>query len=142
MSRVAQTVTIYASPQTIKEVLEHVETSHEWAHSLQKVWDVQGRGAGCTFKWTFKVGPTTFNGSTEILELSTERFVMKTSGGIPSTWTWQMTPVSEGTRIDATIDYTVPGSLLGAVADKMIIEKQNQLELDQSLANLKAKLES
>jgi carbon monoxide dehydrogenase subunit G len=142
MSRVESSTTIGAPPEAIQAALENVETAHEWAPSLQKVWDVQGRGTGCTYKWTFKLGPASFDGSTEITESTPERFVMKTTGGIPSTWTWQMAPDGNGTELTVTIDYTVPGSALGALADKLVVEKQNRKELETSLATLKAKLES
>jgi hypothetical protein len=52
-----------------------------------------------------------------------------------------MTPVDGGTQLDVSIDYTVPGAALGALADKLVIEKQNRKELAESLATLKAKLE-
>jgi uncharacterized membrane protein len=141
MSHVESSVIIGVSPEAIQAVLEEVEAAHEWAPSLQKVWDVQGRGAGCTYKWNFKLGPASFDGATEITESTPARFVMKTTGGIPSTWTWLMAPVDDGTELKVTIDYTVPGSALGVVADKLVIEKQNRKELEQALATLKAKLE-
>jgi uncharacterized membrane protein len=142
MSRVESSITIGAPPEAIQAALENVETAHEWAPSLQKVWDVRGRGAGCTYQWTFKLGPASFNGSTEITESTPQQFVMQTIGGIPSTWTWQMAPAGNGTELKVAIDYTVPGAALGALADKLVVEKQNRKELEASLATLKAKLES
>ena len=109
--------------------------------SLQKVWNVKGRGTGCTYQWTFKLGPASFNGSTEITKSTPERFVMQTTGGIPSTWTWQIAPTGNGTELKVAIEYTVPGSALGALADKLVVEKQNRKELESSLTTLKVKLE-
>jgi len=35
----------------------------------------------------------------------------------------------------------VPGSVVGALADKLVVERQNKKEVNESLANLKARLE-
>lgn len=113
----------------------------EWAPSLEKVWDVQGHGAGCTCKWQYKMSGASFEGSAEITEASPERIVLSTSGGIPSTWVYELTPADGGTHLKLSIDYTVPGSVLGAIADKLLVERQNQKEIKQTLANLKARLE-
>ncbi len=53
-----------------------------------------------------------------------------------------MDSVGEGTKLTLTIDYDVPGPALGALADKLVIERQNKKELDQALINLKQRLES
>jgi uncharacterized membrane protein len=87
------------------------------------------------------MGGLNVDGETEISESSPARFVMATSGGIPSTWTWEMKPAQGGTELKLSIDYTVPGSVLGAITNKLIIEKENDKELRSALANLKERLE-
>ena len=109
--------------------------------SLQKVWDIQGKGQGCKYKWTFKMRGMPVDGSTEIVESTDALFVMSTVGGIPSTWTWAMKPAGSNTELTLKIDYTVPGSFLGVIADRLVIEGENQKELQASLSNLKARLE-
>ena len=123
------------------ETVLDTPTTPEWAPSLEKVWDVQGRGAGCTYRWQYKMGGASFDGSAEITEASPQRIVLETSGGIPSTWVYELTPAAGGTHLELSIEYTVPGSVLGAIADKLLVERQNRKEINQSLANLKARLE-
>ncbi len=141
MSRVEGSITINVSPEVVHTALEDVAYAPEWTPPLVKVWDIQGRGAGCTYKWSYKLGPTTIDGSTEITESTMERFVMNTTGGIPSTWTWIMTPVEAGTEINVAVEYSVPGSIFGAFADKLVIENQNKKAMTETLAALKARLE-
>lgn len=141
MSRVEGSITVAATPQEVQAALEDVSRAPEWTPSLEKVWDIQGKGTGCTYKWQFKLGPASFEGATKITESSSERLVMDTTGGIPSTWIWTMSPFGSRTRLHVTIEYTVPGAALGAIANKLIVEKQNQKELDEALVNLKARLE-
>jgi uncharacterized membrane protein len=130
-----------APPARVQAALEDIPRAPEWITSLQKVWNVQGHGKGCKYKWTFKMGGLNVDGETEISESSPARFVMATSGGIPSTWTWEMKPAQGGTELKLSIDYTVPGSVLGAITNKLIIEKENDKELRSALANLKERLE-
>lgn len=141
MSRVESSIIINVAPETILAVLEDVEQAPEWADNLQRVWDLAGKGAGCTYKWAFKFGPIIYTGATKVLESSPARFVMQTTGNIPSQWTWLMAPINDHTELKVAIEYTVPGSSLGALADKLIIEKRNQKELNQALLSLKVWLE-
>ncbi len=141
MAKVEGSIHINVSPERVMEALLDVAAAPEWTPSLEKVWDVQGHGLGCTYQWRYKMGGMSFEGSTEITEATADRMVMKTTGGIPSTWTWTLTPANGGTDLQVTVEYTVPGSVLGAIANKLVIERQNQKETDQTLANLKARLE-
>jgi uncharacterized membrane protein len=148
VSKVEDSIIIKVTPELIQAALEDVEHAPEWTPSLQKVWDVQGRGAGCSYKWRYKMGPASFEGSTQITQSSPRRFVMHTQGGIPSSWVWTMSPVEGGTELRVTIDYTVPGADAGGLgaklseaADKLVIEKQNKKEMAEALTALKARLE-
>jgi uncharacterized membrane protein len=141
MSHVEGVIIIMAPPARVQETLEDIAHAPEWVTSLQKVWDIQGRGKGCTYKWTFKMGGVNVDGATEITDSTLERFVMSTSGGIPSQWTWEMQPAEGGTEVRLSIDYNVPGSIFGAIANKLIIEKENEKELRSALVNLKGRLE-
>jgi hypothetical protein len=46
-------------------------------------------------------------------------------------------PVGEGTEITTEFDYTVPGSVLGKVADRLVIERMQRRDFQHSLENLK-----
>ena len=141
MSHVEGTITINVSPTKVREALEDIPHAPEWINSLEKVWDIQGKGTGCKYRWTFKMRGIPVDGSTEIVESTDSLFVMSTTGGIPSTWTWAMKPAGGGAELALKIDYTVPGSFLGAIADRLVIEGENQKELQAALENLKKQLE-
>ena len=141
MAKVEGTIHINVSPEQILETVLTITSLPKWIPSLEKVWDVQGHGAGCTYQWQFKMGGVSFEGGAEITEASPERLVLDTGGGIPSTWVYDFTPADGGTDLKLSIEYTVPGSVLGAIADKLVVERQNKKEVEESLANLKAHLE-
>ena len=142
MSHVEGSISINASPKVIQQALEAVEDAPQWAEYLQSVSDVKGRGAGCTYQWKYSQKGISFSGQTKILESTPGRFVMTTLGGIPSTWTWTMLPFGDATELRLAIEYTVPGSVFGKIADKLIVERENQKAITNGLAALKKRLES
>lgn len=141
MAKVESSIHVDVPPERVRDALLDVAAAAEWTPSLEKVWDVQGYGVGCTYQWQYKMGGVSFEGSAEVAEATSDRFVLKTSGGIPSTWTWGLVPAGNGTDLHLTVEYTVPGSVLGAIANKLVIERQNQKETEQAIANFKARLE-
>lgn len=141
MAKVESSIHVDVPPELVRDALLDVAAAAEWTPSLEKVWDVQGHGVGCTYQWQYKMGGVSFEGSAEVTAATSDRFVLKTSGGIPSTWTWGLTPAGNGTDLHLTVEYTVPGSVLGAIANKLVIERQNQKETEQAIANFKARLE-
>jgi uncharacterized membrane protein len=50
---------------------------------------------------------------------------------------WDYTPREGGTEVSADIDYTVPGGLLGKVADRVLLERMEERAIHQTLENLK-----
>ncbi len=74
---------------------------------------------------------------------STEQCVWKGSfdGGISGTQVFTYTKKDNGTQVEALIDYTVPGKVLGKIANKLVVEKMQENSTEQTLSNLKALLE-
>ena len=71
------------------------------------------------------------------------RVVYENTSGIPSTFTWTYDAVEPGrTQVKVVIDYTLPGKLLGRVADKLIFERYNEREIEHTLQNLKTTCEA
>lgn len=58
--------------------------------------------------------------------------------GEPSYWEWTFDESDGKTTVTAKIEYTIPGSIIGAALDKLMIERQNAKLVQQSLDNLKA----
>jgi uncharacterized membrane protein len=141
VAKVEGTVHINAPPEQVLEAVLHIPGLPDVIPSLEKVWDIQGHGVGCTYQWQYKMSGVGFQGGAEITEATPQRAVLKTSGGIPSTWVYEFTPAASGTDLKLSVDYTVPGAALGAIADKLVVERQNQKEVKESLVNIKARLE-
>lgn len=59
------------------------------------------------------------------------------TGAIDATQTWSYLPAEEGTVIEFEMDYELPGSILGKVANKFYIKKLMNNSVEQTLQNLK-----
>jgi len=59
--------------------------------------------------------------------------------GASSGWqTWDFAPEKGGCLVAVEMEYTVPGSLLGKVADRLVLEKMQERDIHHSLENLKS----
>ncbi|GAI82981.1 unnamed protein product, partial [marine sediment metagenome] len=56
-------------------------------------------------------------------------------------WNWNFEPHDDGTKIDLSVEYTIPIPILGKIAEAIVL-KQNEREADLALANIKAKMEA
>lgn len=67
-----------------------------------------------------------------------KHLVVEASGTVPSHWEWMLNPLdSITTDVSVALDYTIPGSFLGTIADKLIVERRNEKAVEQQLATLK-----
>jgi uncharacterized membrane protein len=93
-----------------------------------------------TSQWVYKMAGIRFEGVSNTTEyVANQRITSKSQGGIDNTTTWAFQPEGEGTRVDLSIEYTVPVPLLGKLAEAFIV-KANEREADTLMANLKARL--
>jgi uncharacterized protein YndB with AHSA1/START domain len=93
---------------------------------------------GDRFSGRMKFLGKTYTGAGEVTEFERPRSISFTSTspqGGHQDWTTRFTPTGTGTDIDVEVDYEVPMSLLGAIADKLFIERMVQRGLDQSRDN-------
>lgn len=99
----------------------------------------QPASAGTTFSAVFGMAGVSFDVTVTYLEHEDGVYdVLRSEGGVSSTQTWRYQPEGDGTHVTATIDYELPGSVLGQLADKLVIERLNASNLEQSLENARA----
>jgi len=83
-----------------------------------------------------------FQGESTITEYVPDtKVVHKSKGGIASTWTWTFEPENGGTKVNLTVEYTIPVPVLGKFAERLVL-RQNEREADLGMASLKARLEA
>lgn len=142
MPKMERTVIVNAPAQKIFDYTREPTSQPEWLPSMMEVNDVSGHGeAGTHFRWTYKMAGLRLKGRSEVIEVvGNERHVTRTTGGAVSTWTSTMTPQGDGTRWTLAVEYAVPIPVLGRIAETLLA-KQNERDLEQAMANVKAKME-
>ena len=141
MPRIHKHIDIKAPSTKVFDYLENPANDPEWMPSMIEVRDIHGSGEGTNFKWSWKMAGMRFDGeSTFVEDIPDKELVVKSSGGIDATWTFRLEPRKSATSLDLDIDYSVPVPVLGRLAEKIIL-KRNEREADLGLLNLKERLE-
>ena len=101
---------------------------------------------GQTWDWTFNMLGVDLKGKAEITMVErNKKWEMKTSGesgSVTSTWLYTFTPEGSGTKVAIEIGYEIPQSVLAKVANVVLVERVNEKNADEGLANLKLILET
>ena len=141
MAKIERNITINAPVEEVFAYVEDPMSQLEYLPSMVEVKDVTGQGAGAHYRWTYKMAGVRFEGESTMTEyVPNERMVVQSKGGILSTWTWIFAAEDGGTKVNLTVEYTIPVPVLGKLGEALIL-KQNEREADTAMANLKAKLE-
>ena len=141
MANVEKSITINAPAEKVFDYLNDPLAQLEWVPSIMEVKDVSGSGVGQHFKWKYKMAGILLEGETTVTEhIPNERIVTQSKGGAISTWTFNLQPHDGGTVVRLTIDYTIPVPVLGKLAEKIVL-KRNEREADLAMTNIKEKME-
>ncbi len=143
MAKVGKNIFINAPVGKVFSFMDEVERQPEWLPSMVGVWDIAGwPGLGTRWKWHYQMAGIRFEGRSVVSEyVQNKRIVVETKGGIDSYWLWLFQPEDNGTRVNLTVEYRLPGSILGRLAGKAV-EKVNEKEVEAALANIKKIIES
>lgn len=140
MSHVEHKALINVPVEDVFAALLRVEDAPKWMVGLETVTNVTGHGQGDSFDWTFKMaGTLSFRGKTVLAVVQPSSYLREDgSGEMTNTMHWRLAPEGSGTRLHVRVDYVVPGgAVLGGILDKIFVERQNQKDIEQSVANLK-----
>jgi coenzyme Q-binding protein COQ10 len=139
MSQIKKSIFVNASTEKIWNTASDPNHWADWYVGLKEVKSIVGDGsAGTTCEMTFDMSGMKMQFKHTVLEWDPPRkWVGRTEGAIDSISTWTYEPEGEGTRVSVVMDYTVPGSVLGKIADKLVIERRNAEDMEKTLQNLK-----
>jgi len=142
MAKVEQSITINAPVEKVFSYVCDPMNQLEWLPSMTDVRDITGEGVGQKFGWTYKMMGISFKGETEVVEsVANQRRIIKSTGGIQSTWTWTFKSENGKTVVNLAVEYTIPVPVLGKVAEQLVL-RQNKREAALSMTNIKERLES
>jgi len=141
MAKITKSIRIKAPAGKVFAYVADPTSLTEWMVGMMEVSDVSGSGADLHFQWRYKMAGIPFSGETQYREyIANQRTVSESKGGIPSTFTWMLTPEDGGTKVDLQVDYTIPVPVLGKLAEKLVL-RRNEREADLWMENIKERLE-
>jgi uncharacterized membrane protein len=139
MARIEKSIVINADTQTIDQYAINAHTYPQWFAGVESV-EVDGTfpEAGGQVKAQYKAAGVTF----ELLMTTREivhgsHIIFDMEGMITGAQHWSYAPAGGGTQVTCVFDYDMPGGALGAIADKLVVERMNNGNIENSLANLK-----
>ena len=141
MTTITKSINIQAPVEKVFAYVSNPMSLPEWIVSLSEVMDVTGSGVGQHYHWKYSMVGIPLRGETTVSEhVPNERRVTEGKGGVTSTWTFTFAPHEGGTKLDVELDYTIPVPVLGKLAEKLVL-KRNQREAQMSMENIKERLE-
>ena len=141
MPKINNSINISAPVEKVFAYVADPLANLEWLVGTTEVTDVTGSGIGQHFQWKYNMLGVPLRGESTVSEhVPNERRVAQTKGGVTSTWAFTLAPHEGGTKLDLELDYTIPVPVLGKLAEKLVL-KRNQREADLSMENIKQRLE-
>jgi uncharacterized membrane protein len=144
MAKVENSIVIAASTDEIDAVALDGARLPEWYVGIEKAApDDMYPEVGGKVELVYKAAGASFNITLTVTELVRGGHIAyKMEGMMTGTQRWTHEPQGDGSTLTtAVIDYQMPGGALGKIADKLVVERMNAKNLEQSLENLKATVE-
>ena len=141
MPVIQRTVTIQAPPEKTLDLITDPYRLPQYAPGVSEVKDVHQtpRRVGDTFTVLYAVLSLKMPLRFTIREYAPPtQSTAQVAGQMEGEWRWQLHPQGEATRVDLAIDYRLKLGLLGKALNALLVERMNEKNAEQMLANLKA----
>lgn len=112
--------------------------------SFGMVTDTKGKPGelGSYAIWVYPVAGMKIHAKTIVSEVDKpRRLVQEMSGTMGGKWIWNLEQEGQAAKVDFCIEYSVPGGILGKIANKLFLGRINQKNMGKTLNNLKAHCE-
>lgn len=141
MARVRRIVQVDAQPDEVIEYIADVTNHPAFIPPLNAVTNLQGdpRTQGTTWSWSYTMAGIELQGQATTVDYEPgRRFSFRTSGGIGSTFVYEVQPNGSRTQLTVEVEYEMPQTLLGRALDAAAVERMNEGVADNGAQNLKA----
>lgn len=142
MSVIERSIFINAPVEEVFKPASDPKAWEQWYAGLSGPDSMVGEGeAGSVLSFNYSMIGLKLPITVKVIERSTspEKCVWSGTfeGGIDGKQTFTYTKKDGGTQVDAHIEYTIPGKVLGKIANNKIVEKLQEHATEHSLSNLK-----
>lgn len=145
MPKSEASVTINAPMDKILDAVADQEKAAQY-HASGVLTAVNGKpdelGSSAEFDYRVVVGMTVHAKLTVSEVDKPRRLVQEMSGTMPGKWTWNLEQEGQAVKVNFSIDYRVPGGILGKIADRLLLGRINQRNLETTLRGLKVYCET
>jgi uncharacterized membrane protein len=146
MPRVEKSITINVPVDVVYSMIaDQPERMAEWWPPIESQERVSPppTQVGSISRYVYNMLGVKIAGEHQVQALQPDRrLLVKTISGIDSTFDFKFEPLGdESTKLTITVDYQLPGSVIGQLVNKVLIEKENTKNLEIGLENLKGILE-
>jgi carbon monoxide dehydrogenase subunit G len=143
MAIVQRNVQIKASPQ---ETMALLSDASRWPHWYPGMTDIDITApfpeAGGKVAFKVKSAGISMTITETVLDYQPDKVqLLQMEGMLSGQARWELTPEGDGTRLTTTFDYALPGSVVGKLADAVIVKRMNGKSLEDGLNNFKALVE-
>ena len=143
MTNVQRNVQIDASPQQTMALLSDASRWPDWYPGMERV-DITAPFPEAGGKVAFKVksAGVAMTITETVLDYQPDEVqLLRMEGMLSGQARWELTPEGAGSRLTTTFDYTLPGGVVGKLADALMVKRMNGRSLDAALKNFKALVE-
>lgn len=141
---VEKSIVIQATPEEVDAITLDGNRLPEWYAGVQSAEpDDSYPVAGSMVHMIYRSGGINFKMSMTSLRLvKGESLLLKMDGMITGKSRWFYTSEGDDTRVNCRFEYEMPGGSIGQAVNKLVVERMNVQNLEKSLENLKALVES
>lgn len=146
MTTVIKSIEINTTLDGIRPYYAHPVHTPQWAKAIY-LWEPEENwpSPGAQARMGIKSGGLKIEGTATTIaydpETMNHHFQLEPNNMEPMDFRYDFAESDGRTMVTATVDYTIPGSFLGQVLDKLFVERQNSKDLADGLANLKVMAE-
>lgn len=144
MARIEVSTMVSAPAEVVFNYADAHENYHEiYQEASGLEWSNPRHEVGTKLKMTLRSA-----GVSVPLELETTEVVpgARVAGiytsGITGSWEWRFEPTGDATRMTTVTDYELPMGLLGQIADKTVVERDNRAFMQRAMGRIKANVEA
>jgi len=142
MAHISKNAVIDAPLDKVYAVARDPDRWAEWFVGLSEPEKLEGSGeVGTVAEFSYALAGMNFPVKVEVLEDEigprSARWKGRIEGPLAGQQTWTYESVGGGTEVAMELEYTVPGSALGKLADRLVIERNQERAAEQTMENLK-----
>jgi len=138
--RVETSITINAPIEKVFDTIVDPELTAQWSSGVSEVTNIKGnpweKGSSTDVAYHVLGMKLTQHMVTSEIE-KPRKVIYRMEGGLPGTSEFALEPQGQVTKVDTRIDYSVPGGILGKIANQVLLERMNRKNIEGTAEGLK-----